>query len=464
MTIASMVRAHKGQPVLVEARGRHGSVLVALLWCIALLALLVGGVLYSANLDLRTAKNQGDEIQAFYLAIAGAEKAKALLFHDERTRQRAARNHSGELYDAASEFRDIPLGRGEFRVIRGPRGSESGPLVYGLSDEESRLNINEADMDRIGRLPSMTPELAAGIIDWRDRDNNVSPGGAEQEYYTSFRPPYLPHNDRIQTARELLSVKDIPPRMLLAEDKNANGCLDPGEDEDGDNALSSGWSGLISFESRVRNKNAAGQDRIDVQTADETTLAGIPGLNQDIARAIIAHRDRNRIESIVDLLEVSAPGPQQGPRPGGPPGPGGAPPQAQAQPSGPKVIDEELFLRIGDDVTATSDTALRGAINVNTAEVSVLMCLPGMTRELAEAIVSYRSSSGFLPNVAHLLRVQGFSRELLKQLTPFITVRSETFRIVSEGRVPSSGARKQIELIVQLSSSSIDTLSYRENL
>ncbi len=451
-------------------RGRcGGSVLVGLLWCVALLALLVGGVLYTANLELRMAKNQGDEIQALYLAIAGAEKAKALIFHDQRARQRAAKNHSGDLYDAASEFRDITLGRGEYRVIRGPRSGESGPVVYGIGDEESRLNVNEAGADRIALLPSMTPELAAGMVDWRDRDNNVSPGGGEQEYYAAFQPPYLPQNGRIQTVRELSQVKDVPAELLLAEDRNANGIPDPGED-DGDGQLQTGWSGWMSLESRARNQNAAGQDRIDVQTADESTLAAIPGLSQDIARAIIAHRDQNRIESIADLLEVAAPGPG-GARPPG--GPGGGPAQFQAQPgqpgpqgqpTGPKVIDEDLFLSIADDVTASSDTAQRGPININTAEAAVLMCLPGVTRELAEAVVSYRSSAGYFPNIGHLLRVQGFSRELFKQVAPMVTARSETFRIVSEGRVPSSGARKQVEVIVQLSASAIDTLSYRENL
>ena len=45
-----------------------------------------------------------------------------------------------------------------------------------------------------------------------------------------------------------------------------------------------------------------------------------------------------------------------------------------------------------------------------------------------------------------------------------ITVRSETFRIVSEGKVGSTGARRRIEAIVQLGNQAIDIISYRENL
>ncbi len=47
------------------------SVLVGLLWCVALLSVLVIGVLHTARLDLLVVKNYGDRIQAHYLALAG---------------------------------------------------------------------------------------------------------------------------------------------------------------------------------------------------------------------------------------------------------------------------------------------------------------------------------------------------------------------------------------------------------
>ena len=61
---------------------RRGSVLVGLLWVLALLAVTVTSVLYTARMDLMIAKNHADSLQAYYLAVAGAEKAKALIFHD----------------------------------------------------------------------------------------------------------------------------------------------------------------------------------------------------------------------------------------------------------------------------------------------------------------------------------------------------------------------------------------------
>src|SRR5437762_856200 len=96
---------------------RRGSVLVAVLWCLALLSIIVVGVLHTSRMDLLVVKHYGDRIQAHYLAVAGIEKAKALLYQDALQRSRSARNHSGGLADSAEQFRDVPFGRGQFRVM-----------------------------------------------------------------------------------------------------------------------------------------------------------------------------------------------------------------------------------------------------------------------------------------------------------------------------------------------------------
>src|SRR5437588_571718 len=136
-------------------RRTNASVLVGLLWCLALLAIVVMGILHTARLDLRIVKNQGDSIQAHYLALAGIEKAKALLYQDAGDRKRAAKNHSGELYDSAQQFRNIQLGRGEFSVFRQGRRDEGGSVIYGVTDEESRLNVNVASAEELGKLYRM---------------------------------------------------------------------------------------------------------------------------------------------------------------------------------------------------------------------------------------------------------------------------------------------------------------------
>jgi competence ComEA-like helix-hairpin-helix protein len=474
----------------VNRCGSRASVLVGLLRCLALLSVLVIGVLHRATVDLRVVHNYGDVIQAHYLAVAGVEKAKALLYHDASARRGRARNHTGDLYDAPREFKDVPLGRGQFRVFYQSRREEGGDLRYGVTDEESRLHLNVASAEELGKLDGMTTETAAAIMDWRDSDNNVTPGGAEAEYYASLQPPYLPRNGPFQSTRELMMVRGVTPELFAGEDANQNGLLDPEEDDGNDNyppdnrdgVLDAGWSGVLTVHSSVRDVNAAGEARVNVQSADESSLSMVRGISAELAKAIVAYRNQNKIESLADLLEVTAvredgqaqPRPNQ---PGGPAAPGAPPPgvrvnrppnspapQPVPAPGGPKLVSEEQLLEMADELTTSNGREQAGAINVNTASPEVLACLPGLTPQLAQAIVSYRRSIGFLPNIAWLLKVPGMNRAIFKQVSPRLTARSETFRILSEGQVTGTGARQRVQVIVHLGPTDIETLSYREDL
>src|SRR5438445_7295197 len=119
------------------------------------------------------------------------------------------------------------------------------------------------------------PEIAAAIMDWRDEGNAVSPGGAEAEYYLSLQPPYLPRNGPLQTVRELLMVRGISRQLLFGSDVHQNGGLDVASENEPTSAagaLDTGWAGLLTVDSLSDNVNAAGEERVNIQTADERAL------------------------------------------------------------------------------------------------------------------------------------------------------------------------------------------------
>lgn len=443
-------------------RGRkRGSILVGVLWCLALLSVIVVSLLHTARLDLTLARHRGDDIQARYLALAGIEKAKALLALDTRERRRAGRSYSAELADAPQHFRDVTLGRGRFNVLRRGDGAEGGGWIYGVSDEEGRLNVNVAETNELARLLGMTPDIVAAIVDWRDEDNAVSPGGAEADYYASLRPPRMPRNGPLQTIRELLMIRGVTEERLSGrsrppnERQMSNGAETPG-------AREPGWDDLLTVSSAVRNVNAFGRDRVNVQSADERTLTSVSGITEEIARAIVAGRGRNRFQTIADLLDIT---------PAVPPGaigPNGLPltsgnADANASASGTPVINDDLFQSIADDVTVDDNSEMNGPININSATVDVLACLPPVNRTLAQAIIGRRRSIGFFPNVAALLKVPGMTRGIFKQILPRITARSETYRILAEGVLADRGLKRRIEVVVRLGSEGFTTVSYRED-
>ncbi len=443
----------------IKPTRKNGSVLVGLLWCLALLSVVVISVLHTARMDLLVVKNYGDRIQAHYLALSGIEKAEALLYRDAEDRSHSKKNHTGNFYDDAQQFRDVPLGRGVFSVIRRGRSDEGGGVIFGVSDEESRLNVNTATTDELVKLQNMTPDVAAAIVNWRGGDNTAV--AAETQYYEGLQPPYQPRIGPFQTVRELLMVRGVTPELLVGEDVHQNGLLPEAEVNGNefavDNSVDSsdlGWAGILTVDSSVRNVNAAGEDRVNIQSADQTSLTAIRGITPQIAQAIVAYRGQHQFQSIADLLDVTPPQ-NQNPR--------GSPGQSSTDQTGATVVDENLFVDIADDVTTVSSSSQAGAININTAGFEVLVCLPGMTRELAQAVISQRQSGGFFASTGELLKVPGLTRDIFKQIAPLVTARSETFRILSEGKINSTGVQQRIQAIVHIGLDDQKILSWRED-
>jgi competence ComEA-like helix-hairpin-helix protein len=421
---------------------KNASILVGLLWCLALLSIAVLGVLHTASMDLKVGKNYGDRIQAHYLALAGVERAKALLFKDLITRRETGKNHTGALYDDDANFRDVQLGRGRLRVFHGT------PATYGISDEESRFNVNTTPQEILSKINGMSAEIVSAIVDWRSANAPVSAGGAGADYYASLLPPYLPRNGPLQTVGELLMVKGVTPQLLFGEAAGRRESDDLPEEAPTDE----GWAPILTVDSQDDNVNATGKARVDVQNADEAALRSIQGITPNIARAIVRSRGQKQFQSIGDLLDVT----DQSANQGGLASAGAA--------NGSSLIDDNLLEQIGDDVTVGTATSSAGLININTASADVLKCLPGFDLTLAQAVISYRDANGFFPNVAWLLKVGGVTHDIFKQVAQILTTRSETFRIVSEGRITSTGTAQRIQAIVHVGPQEVQTLSYEENL
>lgn len=449
---------------------RQGSILVSLLWIVAILSLVVVGVLHSANLDLRVTKNSGDSIQAYYLALAGIEQAKAVIYQDAKKRREKGINHTGDLYDSPTLFQDVEFARGRFRIGHGGDAGTEEDFRYGIIDEERFLNFNTAGNSQIGRLQGMDENLAGAIKDYRDNDQEVSPGGGEFNDYAAMKPPYIPHDAPFRTLRELLLVRGMPRDLLLGEDVNANGWLDP-EENDGelfppqdnqDGVLDRGWLKHATVWSAVRNTDARGETRVNIKEADEAALAEVEGITTDLAKSIVQYRNSQQLDSLADLLEVKAIRQNSSSSSSSSRSRSGN--SSSGTPTGSNLIDRDLFRTIADALTASEDAIIPGAINVNTASAEVLSTLPGFGPELVGAIIAHRSSSGFFNSVGDLFDVDGMTDSILKQVVDRITTRSETFRITSEGRVASTGARRRLQVVVRVGDMSVETLAYREDL
>ncbi len=473
-----------------------GSALIVVLWSVVVLSTMVYSSLRVTRLDLRVAKNFGDRVQARYLALAGIEKAKAVIYDVRHGGATSSDLYDQDLYDNPTEFKEITLGRGTFSVFRGRLASESGsePLVYGMLDEERFLDVNRASLEELRKLPDMDPEIAAAIVDWRDSDSKVSDGGAEEEYYGELHPPRFIRNGPFETQREMLLVKDMPLQRLFGEDTNANGILDPNErdgdrslpNDNSDSRLERGWAHYLAIESGVEDLDARGEPRIDLSIAEVDDLQAIDGIDAALAEGIVAWRDHRSLQSLADLLDVEELVENESNNNGNTNNNGnnsgnannngtnssgdrnansnGSNDNGNMQNTGVKLIDTDTLASIADHLTVGSHLLRENVVNINTCNAEVLLCLPGMTEDLVAAIIDHRTAVRQFKSVAGLLEVEGVTKEVFKNMAARIDVRSGTFRILCEGVIPSTKARQRILVTVRIGEFEVETLSYREDL
>jgi type II secretory pathway component PulK len=114
------------------------------------------------------------------------------------------------------QFAAIQVGDGYFWILH-PNYDNPDDPVFGLTDEDAKLNINTAAFDQLMALPGMTDDIAAAIVDWRDEDNTPSNGGAESDYYLSLPDPYYAKNDNFENVDELLMVRGMTRQYLYGD-------------------------------------------------------------------------------------------------------------------------------------------------------------------------------------------------------------------------------------------------------
>jgi DNA uptake protein ComE-like DNA-binding protein len=137
----------------------------------------------------------------------------------------------------------------------------------------------------------MTEDIANSILDWMDPDDEARPNGAETDYYSALTPPYHAKNGPLNSLEELLLVKGVTPQLLLGNDQNRNGVLDP-EEDDGSGTLDRGWSAYLTVYSREQNVDSQGNPRINVNDSDLNTLSTnlTNAVGQDLSNFILAYR------------------------------------------------------------------------------------------------------------------------------------------------------------------------------
>jgi len=206
-------------------RGKRASVLISTLWVLSFLSVFAINLAFTTRNQLYYARHLQNRIKAYYLAMAGVERATSELIRD--TEEETDKVNESWVYNQ-DLFKEMPFGEGSITVsyqlhTQSEDGKDTKLTLYGVMDESSKININSAStelletlLERIGEVTvDESKDIAGAIQDWRDVDVIVSLGGAENEYYQGLDIPYECKNGKFQVLEELLLVKGMTPEIFL---------------------------------------------------------------------------------------------------------------------------------------------------------------------------------------------------------------------------------------------------------
>ncbi|KAA3618397.1 MAG: hypothetical protein DWQ05_07715 [Calditrichaeota bacterium] len=206
-----MKSAEKRPQIVFTIKNQRGSLSITSLWTLAILSILAIGLAKNTIMGLRLDSYSLRANESAWLARAGIYHTVAILLDDvQDDSTKFYHSFSDDWANNKSFFKKVPCGDGFFEIAytcEGDYGNIS--YFYGIQDENRKININKVPVSILQNLPGMNQEKLASLLDWRDRNDDKEPGGAEQDYYQRLPFPYICKNGEIDFLEELGLVQGI---------------------------------------------------------------------------------------------------------------------------------------------------------------------------------------------------------------------------------------------------------------
>lgn len=254
----------------VRNKSIAGTVLVGVMWMLVLMIAILAVGAQSSRLDSRISLNAIEKLRGRWLCRAGAETAMAFLKEDLRD----ADSLQDDWATDTEDLQDVQLVGGSYTVT--------------ITDECSKLNLNIVGANQLLALDTegMNETITDSIQDWRDSDDEVRTNGAESGYYLNLPyGGYLCRNGRFRSPREVLRVRGVSEQLFYGVGNRSLG--------------KDGWSRYLTCYSSVNNVDAAGNPRVNVNSASESELISKLSISKEQAQWIVQNR---QFRSLADLL------------------------------------------------------------------------------------------------------------------------------------------------------------------
>lgn len=275
---------------------RKAFVLILVLIVVSAMSTIVIAAVYRTKIAIRLAHANSQRTKAYYLAIGGIERTKALLASRELDVKWVGLV-SGFTSDAISEglFAEQALANHDMNIF----------LSYCVRDELAYFNINSSDPACWENIPGISSEIRSCICDWIDEDDDTNPSGAESDYYQRLDTPYGCKNKPVTKLRELCYIKNIDFDMYRGQYASLdNRTLSPRKNQSNSN-LALTLTDIFTV---------YGDGKVNINTASSTIFSALPGLDSQAINTILSYRagadgktgtdDDNYIESAESLTKI----------------------------------------------------------------------------------------------------------------------------------------------------------------
>jgi general secretion pathway protein K len=288
-----------------KAYRQRGIALIVVLIVIVVLGILAGGFAYTMRVETTLARNASFNTELDWIGRAGVGYCQWLLSkpcpYDALT-QRWARGPgdkcegmdpaTGELIRDESILDEVPVGHGSF--------------TWEIVDQDRYFNINRTDemllneaFTLIGVDAGEMTAVVNSILDWRDLDKNPRMSGTESEVYEQQDPPYVAKDGPLDDMSELLLIRGVTPGMYRG---SAGGPLP--------RIMNRAAGRQSAFEEPVYAVGlqdlfcALSGPTVNINTTTAQVLQMVPGIDENIAMAIIQERDgvNGPYQSPLDVL------------------------------------------------------------------------------------------------------------------------------------------------------------------
>ena len=291
----------------------RGIALIMALVAITVLTILAAGFAISMKVETKLAQNADSEAQLYWAGIGGVQRACWFLAQENcpahMLNQKWAGGTGGSCDTngplAGSSLNNYPVGDGIIKKCD-------------IIDLERFANINTANAMQIQQALTLMgvdandiSVVSDSILDWIDTDDLPRVAGAESDYYQGLAVPYYAKNAPIDDLSELLLVKGVTREMYYGPNSpnHAPGMFyhklgfgaAPGQTPDY-------LFGLTNVFTPYSN------GKININTASTNVLQMIPGVDANMALAIVTRRassdnvdDMELFQNIGQLAAIGLP-------------------------------------------------------------------------------------------------------------------------------------------------------------